>query len=150
MYKKDYEKSRKYELDFEKKLQQKYNLLTEHTDEEKYFPYWDISSTATTTNRVITFEVKYTGTKDKIYIEDGQMVDGKFKPTCLKLTTAEYYVFGDDNEPVYHLIKTDKIREFCYEKTNQKHRELFWDKNNYRLFIFEKEFIYTHSIKIQK
>lgn len=149
MYRQDYEKSRKYELSFEHKLKTKYKMITEVAPDNLYHPQWDISSTGTTQNRIVKFEVKYCGT-DNVYVESGQFVDGQLTPTCLLLTESDYYVFCDDNEIYYHLIPTDKLRDWTTLKEFGKHREIYIDKNNYRLWIFEKNWIYNQSIKINK
>lgn len=142
MYKQDYEKSRQKEFKFQKRLENKYKLLTEVTDENEYFPYWDISSTATTkNNRVITFEVKYNSKykEEKVFIELCRF-EGETKIECgLSKTIADYYILTFQDDENFYCIKTDELRKLCKEYSPYK--ELIYDKNNFQLAMFDKKWL---------
>lgn len=138
-FKSDYEKSREREIALEKHLQDTYKVLTENSSEKGDFPNWDISSTGTgkNANKITTFEVKYVGTEN-VVIENGRIIDSVLHPTGLSLTDANYYVICFNGDSSFYLIPVTKLKELVADTKNKK---TIYDRNNFKLHIFEKEFI---------
>lgn len=142
MYKKDYEESRIKELKFESFLKDEMGFKTETTDPAKYFPYWDISSTGCTCenkSKVTRYEVKYLRQNKTIYIENGQMVNGKLIPCGLSITKANFYVFTFKDDEYFYLISVKKLKELVNQNTN-----IYFDKNSYQLSVFPAEEIINY------
>jgi hypothetical protein len=145
-YKKDYEKSRALELKVQKHLQNEYKVQTEITQSDEYFPYWDISTTATTKqNKITKFEVKWVGNyiADVVYIELGHFIQGKLHPTGLYITTSDHYILGFEKQPnKFYMVSTQKLKELVETKQYSK---LIFDSNDYMLAIFNADVIKQHT-----
>lgn len=155
MWKNDYQISQRIEAAFEQRLQQ-YGFLTENTSHLGVFPAYDISATAVCyNNNVSTYEVKYNanylngtfGAGNTIVIEDGRIIDGKFHPSGLISTEADYYVLcfeGDESN--FHLIQVNTLKELISKPSN--FLETLYDKQNYRIRILRKDVILKYCTQL--
>ncbi len=137
-FKSDYEISRQQELRFETFLQNQ-DLLTETTNPNLYFPYWDIRTTGCTCTdktKITKFEVKFLRQNTTIYIEDGQLVDNKLIPCGLSITKADFYVFTFQDDERFFTIPVKKLKNLVETNTN-----IYYDKNNYKLSVFTAEYL---------
>lgn len=137
-YQKDYQESREKELEFESFLKDQ-NLKTETTDPKEYFPYWDIRTTGCTCTdktKVTKFEVKYLRQNNTIYVEDGQLVDGKIIPCGLSITESDFYVFTFKNDEKFYTIPVKKLKYLVQNNT-----KTYYDHNNYHISVFTAEYL---------
>jgi hypothetical protein len=144
-FKSDYEKSLQKEIQFEKYLNNKYQVLTENSQDKGEFPDWDIKVTALTKNNLVTtFEVKYNEDYNKkgfntIVIEEYRIVNQMKKPSGITKSKADYYVFAIENDENWYIIKREKLFELI-NKTTYPNRYFIRDKNDFIIQIFDKPF----------
>lgn len=117
-FKKDLERSHKEEVRFAEYLKSKYKLDVEIAP-AVYHPAWDISSTAVTSNRIITFELKHQDLvsykDDVIAIESGKWTNNIYQQTCINLSSADYYCITTTTDDSFQIIPTAELLRYCKE-----------------------------------
>lgn len=139
----DLEQGKKIEQKVEAFLNEKYPfILTENSSNKGLFPYWDISTTSTTNNKITKLEVKYlrNNSNNNVVIENGRIVDEAYLPTALGVSESDYYIMVFENDVNYYSIPTQKLKELCADDT-QTNKWIMFDTNGYQLTIFTKEFL---------
>ena len=145
MYNTDYTKSRKEEIRFENYLKTRKGVITENSSDKGCFNSWDISITSTTKNDLVTtYEVKYNSnySNNTIAFEIHHLINDVKVNSGLSATAADYYILTLENDPNFYMIETEKLRELC--RTTHPQKFLHYDKNNYLLAVFNKDYIIKH------
>ena len=145
-FEKDYEQSRKVELQFMQILATHYNCLVEDTAQLGAFPDYDVSATAQT-KEVTTYEVKdqTCHDDDSVFIELWKAENGYQKPAGLSASKADYYVFKFQCDPDFYLIKKDTLQTLIQA---QEYKKTFMDKGMYCLAIFDRQAFTKHCFTL--